>query len=131
MLKNQYDFYRMPEEERKALVGKPFQTIDQPGGLYFPIQLTEEGSWNNYNRRQGLIYVSTVMTHWKLKTMWFRVAAASPDDLDMDLDFDETEINLREPVIDFLKEITQIEEVTYKEVLDAVQAQFNAGRRTS
>lgn len=65
-VKSAYDFYEAPEETRLSLVGEfylvekdePKDPVDRyPEWMYFPIQLTEEGSYYNYGVRQALISV--------------------------------------------------------------------------
>jgi len=119
-MKTAYDFYRLPENERIALIGTEFKVQDKyDKGEYFVIGLTEEGGWQNYGRQQGLIWLSLPM-NYKGKT-WFRVAAFSPDDLDMDLDFDDPAPDLRDKICNLLREMPK-DNVTYREVLEFIQS---------
>jgi hypothetical protein len=147
-----YDFYKLPQRERKHLIDQCFTVkpnkiliARQKNGakmpepeLFFPIGLTLDGSYSNYNRRQGLLYVMPVRPMspatakaYKMETVthWFRVAAFSPDDLDMDLDWNNPRPNLREDVIQFIKTMPK-REVTYESVLKSIQDNFG-GERTS
>ena len=139
-LKSAYEFYDMEEPQRLALVGSCFQEEDMVGprgrkgpsvprpGIYFPIELTEEGSWSNYNRKQGLLYTTGLLPKKDGKT-WARVAAFSPDDLDMDLDWDPCDAPQWERIMDVVRQMPK-DNVTYQECLDFIQS-FCGGERTS
>ena len=130
-----YDFYELPEAERKAMVGQPFQvrgkrTISDT--LYFPVDLHPDDF--NYGAPQGLIFVTAprdVPGHRN----WFRVGVCSPDDLDKDLDFsgeDTAQVNKwRQQAIDFLSDPTNMRGVFYDDVLNFIQELTGAGIRTS
>lgn len=133
-LQSQYDFYKMPEEERIALVGRCFTSErTRHDTLYFPVQLAH-GEFN-YGKQQGLILVTSIMRvtprYQKRKNeKWFRVAACSPDDLDRALDFSHEHCHLRQDVIDFLKK-TNKKDVTYQGILNRIRLHFKAGKITS
>jgi hypothetical protein len=127
-----YAFYQLTEPERQALIGQFFTVPDRPDSFWFPIALTEEGGWQNYNRRQGLIYLSPVLPKYRQAGTWFRVAAFSPDDLDMDLDFDE--VGIRDEVRKYLELYVATcpsGGVLYRDVLRDIQSKFKAGVMTS
>ena len=130
-LDSPYDFYKFTEEEQKALIGQCFTEAKRPDAAYYPVQLTEEGGWENYGREQGLIYFSSMRMN-KDKT-WFRVAAFSPDDLDMDLDFEGKDEQFREQVRDYLElyiATCPLQGVRYIDLLRDIQANFKAGEIT-
>lgn len=127
-LDSQYKFYDMNESDRKNLIGTCFQTVRKHNnGLFFPIQLAN-GEFN-YGIRQGLIYVSPILKTTK-GSKWFRVAASSPDDLDIDLDFGPEYTSLRQEIIQYLFRMNKIN-VTYRGVLGEIQKHFQAGEITS
>ncbi len=57
---------------------------------------------------------------------WFKVGVCSPDDLDLDLEFDHANSWLRQDVISYLMETNKIG-VTYRGVLSMIQDFFKAG----
>jgi hypothetical protein len=121
-----YDFYRLPEGERIALVGSHF--VVRPGKtVYFPVRLAE-GEFN-YGVQQGLVFVTPVLTSLDCGK-WFRVGVESPDDLDIDLDFGAADTWRRQEVIDFLKTTNKVD-VTYRGLLARVRDRFDAGEFTS
>ncbi len=133
-----YNFYDLPQRDRKHMIDQCFTvkphpidvargTVPEPD-LYFPIGLTKEGSYYNYCRRQGVILVTRIISR-KTEGQWMRVCAFSPDDLDMDLDFQNATPDLRERIINFIKRMPK-REVTYAEVLETIRQRFG-GERTS
>jgi len=143
-LKSHFDFYRLPEQERVAMIGECFREEGPPprkksrrerrrppqptpdSTLYFPVGLAE-GEFN-YGMPQGLVFVTPIHNFQGKK--WFRVGAASPDDLDIDLDFGEGETSIRQDVIDFIRKACK-RDVTYRGFMTMVQKAFNAGTFTS
>lgn len=117
MFKRDYDFYQLPEDERKALIGSCFK-VEGFEHLYYPIGLFEDF---NYGIDQGVIFVSPIMKYNSEK--WFRVGVFSPDDLDMDLDFNASETHKRQEIISHLNKIKKID-VTYRGVLEEIQKLF-------
>jgi hypothetical protein len=129
-----YDFYELPEDERQAMVGDCFVDLSEKGEkgapprFYFPIGLSEQGSWNNYGRRQGVLCVSPLWPKrvWekgksKVAGRWFKVYAFSPDDLDLSLSFDDPTPELRERVLDIVRQMPK-DEVEYLECLEFIQS---------
>jgi hypothetical protein len=141
-MRSRYDFYELPESERKAMIGKPFQEeITRKGHrkpqlsstLYFPVDLHPDEF--NYQQPQGLIFVTEVCAHLPDHPNWFRVGVCSPDDLDIDLDFETTDTQQahrwREQAIEFLSDPTNLQGVFYADVLHFIQELTGAGTRTS
>lgn len=150
ILRTCYEFYKLPEAERKAMVGQPFQEEIPVRGrkgqrraklglkskpsttLYFPVDL--HPTEFNYGEPQGLIFV-TMPTDVPGHPNWFRVGVCSPDDLDKDLDFstEDTEQaqRWRQQAIEFLSDPTNMRGVLYDDVLTFIQTLLNAGTRTS
>ena len=93
------EFYDLPEEDRIAMIGQMF--TDSLHGSYFVIGLHNKEF--NYGIQQGLIYISPILKYNGKK--WWRLAAHSPDDMDISLDFNESEIHLRQEIIAYLKTI--------------------------
>ncbi len=118
---NVYDFYKMPEDERKALIGRVFK---EHNTLYFPVQLAE-GEFN-YGIQQGLIHVSPIWKHYKTHEKHFKIGVTSPDDLDIDLNFGPEHVHLRQEIILFLKGMAK-KSVTYKGILLKIRDHFKAG----
>lgn len=119
-LRSEYDFYDMSEDDRLAMVGTCF-AVDNIPRIFFPIWLSEQGSSINYGVSQGLIFVSGI--HKGKNGLWFRVGICTPDDGDLDLDFQDEDLHKREDVLRFMEQVNKIN-VTYEEVLEAVQAVF-------
>lgn len=116
-----YDFYyKRSEEERRELIGK---CIRDRHGIYFPVEL--DITQFNYGKRQGLIYVSPILKTSE-GSKYFKVTAFSPDDLDVDLEFEHHECHLRQEVIAFIQQAPKMN-VTYKGFLFRIQERFNAG----
>lgn len=109
-------FYDLTEEERIELVGTVFKA-EGKDTLYFPLQLAE-GEFN-YGIRQGIIFLTSVS---KYKT--WGIGVYSPDDLDMDLCFDD--VSIRQDVIEYVKSINK-NNVTYRGILKKIQKRFNTG----
>lgn len=134
ILDRKYDFYKMSNEDRIALVGKEFQ--EKVGNkihksIYFPVLLSNKQF--NYGYKQGLIFVSPVWSFIKTNPIWFRVGVSSPDDLDNDLDFegDEKELHkLRKQVIRYVRAMNKTD-VTYYGMLEDIQKHFPTGVITS
>jgi len=121
-----YDFYDLSEDDRKTLIGKSFKE-EKGQNHYFPVQLAM-GEFN-YGKRQGLLRVSEMLL--SNGNLWFRVSAASPDDLDADLDFEGMGVDsLRRKVLAYVKRMNKIN-VTYRGLLGEIQEYFNAGEITS
>ena len=149
-LRNCYTFYDLAEEERKAMVGKPFVELCQPlrkngcpfgqnGMIYFPVDLEGDEKYRNYNMPQGLIFVTYLWGPMGGKNQnpnWFRVGVTSPDDLDIDLDFNPSTMEeaqrLRQIAIDFLSDPDNCRNVTYNGLLDFINELCGGvGERTS
>lgn len=122
-LKNADAFYDMDEKERRRLIGEELFVEDEKGTRYFPVLLSH-GEFN-YGKREGLIRVSEILNHPKTYPKWFRVSAFSPDDLDIDLDFEET--HLRADILDYIRAANK-KDVTYKGFLGNIQEHFKAGQ---
>ena len=105
---NPYDFYKLSEKERLALVGTHWEF---EGREYFPCWLPDETF--NYNVPQGLIMVLSLLDSGCL-----RICAKSPDDLDMELDIEGAN---RDAIIQFLASQTLIGS-SYMEILSMVKA---------
>ncbi len=124
---NEYDYYKLTDQERANLVGYTFQVKgEQEQSLYFPVKLTEEEGFVNYNHRYGALVLTPVLK--SKQGNWFRLGVFSPDDMDLDLDFNQDELNLRNNVINILKQlIDKDQEYTYREILEFVQITLAAG----
>lgn len=128
---NCYDFYKMTEDERIALVGEIL--VEHRGSerapyniLYFPVWLAD--TQFNYDKQQGLIAVYPV-AYYKGHNMpksVFGIHAISPDDLDCDLNFRDAECALYDAVVAFLTSMDKVN-VTYGGVITAVHEHFHAG----
>lgn len=116
------DFYRLPEEERKSLIGQKFRQVNKPT-VYFPVGLSDKQF--NYGRKQGLIFITEI-----LPNKWFRVGVHSPDDLDCDLDFIHPHTAIRQDIIDFIEKMNK-KNIIYRNVLIKIQKHFRAGKITS
>jgi hypothetical protein len=130
LLRTSYQFYDLPEDERKAMTGKPFQELTPGDSLYFPVDL-KEGTFN-YGETQGLLFVTQLHPTHPTSPNWFRLGVSSPDDLDMDLDFNSPDSpKHREQVIKLLSDPALLTDVSYDDVLNFVQKEIGAGERTS
>jgi hypothetical protein len=126
--KNQYDFYRLPEDQRAALLGSFFK-VEGKEDFYFVFDLEDENT--NYGVKQGVVRVSAIMSYDHKKN-WFRVNVFSPDDLDMDFDFVGLQDlrHLRRRVLGFMLGVKK-QDTSYKNVFAALQERFPMGERTS
>jgi hypothetical protein len=123
----------MTEDGRKKLVGSSFRCPPRTG-VYFPLQLS--GCFN-YGVDQGLLLVLPVTqvryppqfdSHGNPTTRyWFKVGAFSPDDLDLDLEFDHDECRLHADVVRYVETMRKWG-VTYRGVLEEIRGYFRAGR---
>jgi hypothetical protein len=120
-LNSAYDFYRLEETQRKDMIGLCFKEKNRDH-IYFPIQLTDDCF--NYGICQGLIVVTPILKSAEGK--WFRVAAFSPDDLDLDLDFNSNETHIRWDVIEFIRK-TNKKNMSYTQFLTSIQTHFGMG----
>ena len=121
-LQSKYDFYRMAEKERKLLVGTSFTTNDS-NAIFFPVDLSDK-EINNYNRPQGLIFVTPIYSYGEHDgEAWFRVGACSPDDLWYNLDIVGLNGNLQTKRDDVIFLLTNLDLVnlTYKNILEFLQ----------
>lgn len=126
-----YDFYYDLNESDRLVLADIGCVLSYSDGDYFPIGLSEKGMWQNYGVPKGLIRVGHVFNKKPyLPAGWLRVAAFSPDDLDMDLDFSPADDELRAKIVEYMTRLVPIDQVTYRDVLDMVQAEFG-GTRTS
>jgi hypothetical protein len=57
-LQSVYDFYRLDEPARIAMVGHPFREASRMT-TYFPVNLTADEF--NYDSEQGLIFVTEIL----------------------------------------------------------------------
>ena len=127
-LKNRWDFYKLAENERLAMIGVPFMEEGRQA-LYFPVDLHPDEF--NYEAPQGLIFVTEIFPNDGAQN-WFRVGVCSPDDIDKDLDFDSPESpQHRAQAIEFLSDPTNLRGVFYDDVLNMIQELVGAGVRTS
>jgi len=126
--KNQFEFYRLPEDQRVALIGSFFK-VEGKEDIYFVFQLENENT--NYGVKQGAVCVSGIM-YYDEKRNWFRVNAFSPDDLDMDFDFVGLQDlrYLRRKVLGFMLGAKK-QDTSYKKILQDLQERFPMGERTS
>lgn len=106
MLQLSGNFYELPDAVRASLVGVPYQCPTYPLVQYLPVSLNEQGTNQNYGRREGLIRISPVWNvekderkrtraerkrygnrDYRPPDPWFHVSAESPDDYDLSLRF--------------------------------------------
>jgi hypothetical protein len=125
---NKYDFYRLSEDQREALIGSFFKEEGKED-VYFVFQLENEDT--NYGVKQGVVRVSGIM-YYDEKRNWFRVGVFSPDDLDMDFDFVGLQDlrYLRRKVLGFMLGAKK-QDTSYKKVFQDLQERFPMGERTS
>lgn len=129
MLSNKYDFYDLPEKSRIEMVGTCFRVEGRASGdLFFAVGLNDKQF--NYGVKQGLILVSAVRKTNVDHKKWFRICAISPDDLDLDLDFNEAEIHHRQNIISYMQ-LMKLTDTTYKAILSEIQCVYQAGVFTS
>lgn len=121
ILKSFFEFYEKSFSERDSIVGRVFRE-DGRKDLFFPLLLSP-GEFN-YGNPHGLVAITTVRGG---KDKWFKVAVASPDDLDLSLEFDRNSTGIRWDVVVFLKKINK-RNVTYLGVLTAIKDEFSAGK---
>jgi hypothetical protein len=136
ILKIDYDFYELPEKQRKAMVGDFFvekADLDRLGEdlvcRYYPIQLSEDEKWYNYGVQQGILRLSTFWPHFEYKQgkrietgkEWFKVSCFSPDDLDLCLHWTPAVRELRPKVIELITEMPK-DGVGYRECLEFIQS---------
>lgn len=129
-----YQFYDLPDEEQAKLVGWMIPVTERPPEFpqhMFILRLSDDCF--NYGRRHGIVFVAfnpklTVDPRAKIKS-WVRVGVISPDDLDMDLDFDPADQAKYLEVLEVVKQAPK-DNVDYAEFLDFVRS-FCGGVRTS
>jgi hypothetical protein len=149
--KSIYEFYDLPDDERMTWIGTPFmeepkihkgawgKKLYQKPTIYFPIGLRDE--WVNYGKTPGLIFVTEIMqaagkpTDKGYHPEWFRVGIATPDDGDMDLDF-ERPMDLETLRTETLKFLTEApygpwSGTDYREVLDLLQLHLGTNKKIS
>ncbi len=124
--KNIYEFYKLTRKARRKLLGSILVEKDNPSVLYFVLDL--ENECFNYGSKEGLIRFSPIITYKEKK--WFRISAFSPDDLDIDLDFNDQEIYLYDQILKYVKTEIKKKDVTYEDFLLDIQTKFGAGKRT-
>lgn len=142
LLENIYQFYDLPDEEAKKLVGqiieeserkpqKPSDKRNNPNppkkwAIYFPVGLENENT--NYGKKYGLIGLSHVFNHWKNKTPYFRVFAMCPDDLDVGITYQGDGMEeLRQKVYDFMLSLP-FEETDYREIMQLIIEHVGYGK---
>lgn len=131
IIENIYQFYNLPDEEAKKLIGKvieeserrpqkPSEKRNNPNrpkkwASFFPVGVENEHA--NYGKKYGLIGVSDIFNHWKDKVPYFRVYAMSPDDLDIGITYQGDGMEeLRQKVYDFMLSLP-FEETDYREIM--------------
>jgi hypothetical protein len=127
-----YAFYRMPEKKRIEMIGSHFYVTGRDDSVYFPIGLS--GCFN-YGIDQGLLSVPRICTvpgatdsaGKPAKRNWFKVGAFSPDDLDLDLEFEHDQCWMRQDVIAYIARMHK-RGVTYLSCLEEIRDHFKAGR---
>lgn len=126
------DFYDLPDDKAKALVGTSFQCDDRPSYTFWVVDLALDEF--NYGHPQGLIFIFEPRKEEPDGPHWFRVGAFSPDDLDVDLDFEcltaRKARSQYKKVVACLKSIPK-SRVTYRGFMKEVQDQVGAGEITS
>lgn len=125
--KTAYEFYKLPQRERKHLIDQSFKEEGRDV-LYFPIGLTLEGSYSNYNRKQGVISVHplyVIRSGVDKGKPWFKLGAFSPDDYDLDLEFrgEEATEEKRNLILAYLKTANK-RNTTYVDFLNKVKDLF-------
>lgn len=128
-----YDFYKLTDDEANSLIG---QAVYEKDKMYFPVGLQNE--WENYGKKTGLIIVGEIF-HWHGSSwcptpeinnqkinLWFKLGAFSPDDLDIDLQFMNDEVSLRDKIIEFMYTMPWYD-TSYHEIFTIIQNEFNAG----
>jgi len=130
--KRAYDFYALPEHERRSYVGQQFLAIDHPDYEFFVIGLVE-GEFN-YGSRQGVLYIFPPRKDTYAKSpdfgqLWWKIGVFSPDDLDKSIEFSgDAECKLFSKVRGFLREANPILlNTTYHDALEFVRQEFNCG----
>lgn len=107
---NIYDWYKLPESENKRIF-ESGELVTEKNRIYVPVLWSEEV---NYGKRYGLLSLINVNVSFKpsrknptqkLKS-FFGVRVFSPDDWDMDLDF-ETPENSNGEEFKHLTEVTR------------------------
>jgi hypothetical protein len=127
-MKSAYDFYKLTDTTKADMVGNSFRE-DERDIILFPIKLTEEEGWANYNERYGLLFLTSIIP--TKKGPFMRLGAMSPDDLDRHLDF-TGELPSRESVVELLlATIDPNQEYTYHEILEYVRVTLQKGSITS
>jgi hypothetical protein len=128
ILASHYDFYKMPEDERKKLIGRVFKERDwkKPklirDGFYFVVDLASDQF--NYGMPQGLICLTGIV---ELRTgKHFNVVACSPDDLDEQVTFSDGDIKYHDRVFRYLKGMPK-KNVRYRDVMQKIQRHFGTG----
>ncbi len=120
---NIYDFYyKLTQEERENLLGEILTEKDR---LYFPVWLNNK--WENYGHDIGLLILLKPfkLPNKKIKFASFKVGAFSPDDLDIDIWFEET--TSYQEVLDYVKSMNKIG-VDYKELIFSIKEKFPDGK---
>lgn len=131
--KSAYDFYRLPDLERRSMVGQQFFEVGRDTE-YFVISMDDPAC--NYGVFQGVIFLLPIQPNrYKVSEFgdkWFRVGVFSPDDEDKDLDFFGDDCKHFKKVRKFLREMNPLFlNVGYNEILSMVQEHVQAGIRTS
>jgi hypothetical protein len=120
VLHNIYDFYeKLSQEEREDYVLDQAEIIEQDGSRYFPIMFQDGNS--NYGHNVGLLLLLPVYNNW------FKVGAFSPDDLDVDLVFEDEDPFLHDEIAEYLRTMPRFW-TSYREALADIQAHFLKGK---
>lgn len=114
---------RKPRKHEKERFKKEIAFPEQYLAHYFPVWLDNASASLNYGRAQGLIFITAIM-QFRGKD-WWRVGVSSPDDLDMDLDFED--VGVRDKVLAYMKTMNRIG-VSYNGVLTTIQSLFGGTR---
>lgn len=131
-LANASYFYKLPEEERLALVGKSFVEDNYSGSEFFPLLMSEEGINDNGFFKQGLIHVSQtrcVEYGKRAGEDFFKVESFSPlynygtGPNDIGLEFHSSEVRCRKSIILMIKENQQVPQ-TYSELMNTIHKKF-------
>ena len=116
--KRDYDFYDLPEDERKSLVGQFFRET-HGRHLYLVVDLHPEQF--NYGVKQGVFFIGSIRKEDGRKH--FTISAFSPDDLDDCVTFYGESASKRQEIILYMARMVK-KNVRYWNVIKELSSLF-------
>ncbi len=123
IVENDFDFYKASKHVRYGLIGTYFVYEGMEYCRYYPIKLTKEGSYYNYNKLEGIMYLSDNTNRLSyIKGKHIKVGTTTIDDGWDSIGFYNPTDDF-EKISAFIMKMNKFN-VTYREIFEAIHKEF-------